>query len=79
MQRQPAVYLMSNKRCDTLYIGVTSNLVARIWQHRNKATEGFTARYNLTKLVYFELFENMYAAISREKQLKGGHAGRRFS
>ena len=72
MQRQPAVYLMSNKSRGTLYIGVTSNLVARVWQHKTKAAKGFTAKYNLTKLVYFELFGDMYEAISREKQLKAG-------
>ena len=44
----------------------------RIWQHKNKVTKGFSAKYNLTKLVYFELFEDMYAAISREKQIKAG-------
>jgi len=72
MQRQPAVYLMSNRSRGTLYIGVTSNLIARVWQHKNKTAEGFTAKYNLTKLVYFELFGDMYEAISREKQLKAG-------
>jgi putative endonuclease len=63
---------MSNKRHGTLYIGVTRNLVVRVWQHKNKATAGFTAKYNLTRLVYFELFEDIYEAISREKRLKAG-------
>ena len=72
IQRQPAVYLMTNKCHGTLYIGVASNLVARIWQHKNKAANGFTKKYNLTRLVYFEVFEDMYEAISREKQLKAG-------
>ena len=72
MDRQPAVYLLTNKANGTLYIGVTSDLVKRIWQHRNKATRGFTSKYNLTRLVYFELFEDMFQAISREKQLKAG-------
>jgi putative endonuclease len=72
MHRQPAVYILTNKRNGTLYTGVTSNLVRRIWQHRNKVTGGFSARYRLTQLVYFELFEDMYAAISREKQIKAG-------
>ena len=72
MHFRPAVYLMSNKRHGTLYIGVTRNLVVRVWQHKNKATAGFTAKYNLTRLVYFELFEDIYEAISREKRLKAG-------
>ncbi len=72
MTRQPAVYILTNKPNGTLYTGVTSNLPGRIWQHKNKVTKGFSAKYNLTKLVYFELFEDMYAAISREKQIKAG-------
>jgi putative endonuclease len=55
MQRQPAVYLLTNRINGTLYTGVTSNLPARIWQHRNKVIKGFTHRYNLTRLVYFDL------------------------
>ena len=72
MKRQPAVYLLTNKPDGTLYTGVTGDLPRRMWQHRNKATKGFSARYNLTRLVYFELFEDMYEAISREKQIKAG-------
>ena len=72
MKRQPAIYLLTNKPDGTLYTGVTSDLSRRMWQHRNKATKGFSARYNLTRLVYFELFEDMYEAISREKQIKAG-------
>ena len=72
MKRQPAVYLLTNKRDGTLYTGVTSDLPGRIWQHRYKATKGFTARYNLTRLVYFEFSEDMYQAITREKQIKAG-------
>ena len=72
MNRQPATYLLTNKPNGTLYTGVTSNLPARIWQHKNKITKGFCSKYNLTILVYFELFEDMYSAISREKQKKAG-------
>ncbi len=72
MPRQPAVYILTNKPNGTLYTGVTSNLPGRIWQHKNKSTKGFSAKYNLTKLVYFEIFEQMYDAISREKQIKAG-------
>ena len=72
MDRQPAIYLLTNKPNGTLYVGVTSNLPQRIWQHKNKVTKGFCSKYNLTILVYFELFEDMYQAISREKQIKAG-------
>ena len=72
MQRQPAVYLLTNKKYGTLYTGVTSNLPKRIWQHKNKITKGFSAKYNLTRLVYFEIYDGLYEAISREKQIKAG-------
>ncbi|WP_375055256.1 GIY-YIG nuclease family protein [Zobellella sp. DQSA1] len=70
MLKQPAVYILTNKRNGTLYTGVTSNLVQRIWQHRQEEVEGFSARYGLHLLVYFELHADMYSAITREKQLK---------
>jgi len=70
MERQPAVYILTNRRDGTLYIGVTSNLLARVWQHRNRLVEGFCRRYALHQLVYFEIHDSMYNAISREKQLK---------
>jgi putative endonuclease len=70
MDRQPAVYMLTNRRDGTLYIGVTANLLARIWQHRNDLIEGFSRRYRLHRLVYFELHQSMYNAITREKQLK---------
>ena len=72
MKREPAVYVLTNKPDGTLYTGVTSNLSKRIWQHKNKVMKGFSARYNLTRLIYFELFEDMQEAISREKQIKAG-------
>ncbi len=72
MPRQAAVYLLTNKPNGTLYTGVTSNLPKRIWQHRNKVTQGFTAKYNLTRLVYYELYDDMIQAIEREKQIKAG-------
>ena len=72
MNRQPAVYLLTNRPNGTLYTGVTSNLPKRIWQHKNRITKGFSGKYNLTRLVYFELAEDMYQAISREKQIKAG-------
>lgn len=72
MKKQPAVYILTNKPDGTLYTGVTSDLPKRIWQHKNRVMKGFSTRYNLTRLVYFELFEDMYTAISREKQIKAG-------
>ncbi len=68
--KQPCVYILTNKKDDALYIGVTSNLVQRIWQHRNKQVESFSNKYNLHLLIYYELHENMESAITREKQLK---------
>lgn len=68
--KQPCIYFITNRHNTTLYIGVTSNLVQRIYEHKHKLVEGFSARYNLYKLVYFEQFEDMETAIVREKRLK---------
>jgi putative endonuclease len=70
VNKQPAVYILASKRNGTLYIGVTSDLVKRIWEHRNDMVEGFTKRYNVHQLVWYELHENMESAIEREKRLK---------
>ncbi|MCO4054087.1 MAG: GIY-YIG nuclease family protein [Bosea sp.] len=70
--RQPAIYIMANKRNGTLYIGVTSNLPRRVWEHKNGVIEGFTKRYGCKILVFYERHETMIDAIAREKQLKGG-------
>ena len=70
MTKQPAVYIMASKRNGTLYIGVTSDLVDRVWKHKQGAIEGFTKKYNVHNLVYFELYEDMNSAILREKQIK---------
>ena len=67
---QAAVYILSNKSHSTLYVGVTSNLIKRTWQHKQHVTGGFTDKYNVDKLVYFELHDSMYEAITREKRLK---------
>lgn len=72
MEKQPAVYIVTNHYLGTLYVGVTSNLIQRIWQHKQGEIEGFSKRYGLKKLVYFEMADSMYSAISREKQLKAG-------
>ena len=68
--KQPAIYIISNLHNTVLYIGVTSNLVQRIYQHKEKLVEGFSKQYNLSKLVYFELYDDMEVAILREKELK---------
>jgi putative endonuclease len=70
LEKQPAVYILASKRNGTLYIGVTSNLRKRIWEHKNDLVEGFTKTYQVHTLVYFEMHENMTTAIMREKQLK---------
>jgi putative endonuclease len=69
--KQPAVYIMASRRNGTLYVGVTSDLVARAWQHKNR-TVGFTSRYGCKLLVWFEMHDDMESAILREKQIKGG-------
>ena len=68
--KQPAVYILASKRNGTLYIGVTSDLVKRIWEHKNNIVEGFTKRYCVHQLVWYELHESMESAIVREKRLK---------
>ena len=68
--KQPCVYLLASGRRGTLYIGVTSNLVKRVWQHREGFVEGFTKAYGVHQLVWFEMHATMESAISREKALK---------
>jgi len=68
--KQPAVYILASKRNGTLYTGVTSDLRKRVFEHRSDTIEGFTKKYAVHDLVYFELHENMPAAITREKQIK---------
>ena len=67
------VYILSNKRNGTLYVGVTSNLVKRIFEHKEKVVNGFSAKYNLDLLVYYEEWWSIEEAIQREKQLKAGN------
>ncbi len=69
MNKKPAVYILANKRNGTLYVGVTSDLVKRIWEHKNNIVEGFTKRYHVDHLVWYELHESMESAIMREKRL----------
>jgi len=68
--RYPAVYLLASRRNGTLYVGVTSDLVVRVWQHREDLVEGFTRSYQAHRLVYLERYETMIEAIQREKQIK---------
>ncbi|MBY0284853.1 MAG: GIY-YIG nuclease family protein [Sphingomonas sp.] len=69
-ERQPIVYILASSYNGTLYVGVTSNLVGRIVQHRTGTFDGFTRKHGIKRLVYFEIFEEMETAIAREKQLK---------
>ncbi len=69
-ERQPCVYILASKRNGTLYIGVTSDLVKRVWEHKNDLVDGFTKKYGVHQLMYFEMHEDMESAIQREKQLK---------
>ena len=69
----PSVYILSSKRNGTLYIGVTSDLVQRVWQHKNDFVDGFTKRYGVHDLVWYEVHDTMENAITREKALKKWH------
>jgi putative endonuclease len=69
-EHQPAVYLMASQRNGTLYTGVTSNLIKRVWEHKNNLKQAFTQKHHVHILVYYELHEKMYTAITREKQIK---------
>jgi putative endonuclease len=73
------VYIMTNKWNTTFYVGVTSGLVGRVFQHQNKLVEGFTKKYNLDKLVYFEVCPSAEAAILREKQIKAGSRAKKVT
>jgi putative endonuclease len=70
VNRQPAVYILASRRNGTLYVGVTSNLVKRVWEHKNNMVEGFTKRYGVHQLVWYEVHDNIQSAIQREKRLK---------
>ena len=72
MQRQYWVYILTNDRNTVLYTGVTSDLLRRVYEHREKLSPGFTSRYNVAKLVYYEQFQDALSAIAREKQIKAG-------
>jgi len=74
----PCVYILASKKNGTLYVGVTSNLPARVWQHKNDVVEGFSQRYGIHNLVWYEVHPNMQSAIMREKQLKKGSRQRKI-
>jgi putative endonuclease len=71
MKKQYYVYIMTNKRNTVIYTGMTGDLEHRIYEHKNKLIKGFTSKYKVDKLVYYEEFESAYEAIQREKQIKG--------
>ena len=77
--KQPAVYIMASKRNGTLYTGVTSELVGRVWQHRTGAVEGFSQRYDCKRLVWYEIGRDMEHAILREKQIKAGSRAKKLT
>lgn len=76
--KQPAVYILASKKNGTLYTGVTSDLIRRIWEHKNHIRSHFASRYDCKHLVYYELFSNMCDAIKREKQIKGGSRSKKI-
>ena len=71
MSKEYYIYFLTNKHRSVLYTGVTNNLIRRVYEHQNKLQKGFTEKYNLDCLVYYELFQNITDAIAREKQIKG--------
>jgi putative endonuclease len=77
--KQPAIYILASKRNGTLYTGVTSDLVKRVWQHKHDAAPGFTQKYSVHMLVYYELADEMHAALAREKQIKGGSRAKKLA
>ena len=71
MELKGYVYLMSNKSNSVIYTGVTNDLIKRVYEHKNKLVKGFTEKYNVIKLVYYEIFDYLQDALKREKQIKG--------
>lgn len=72
MEKKSYVYIMTNKYNTVLYTGVTNDLIRRVYEHKNKLTKGFSNKYNVVKLVYFEIFYDITQAIEREKKIKSG-------
>lgn len=78
-QKSGYVYLMTNKSNSVIYTGVTSDLKKRVYEHKEKLVEGFTKKYNVDKLVYYEVFDDIENAIIREKQIKGGSRAKKMA
>ena len=78
MGKQYYVYIMTNKSNSVLYTGVTNDLIRRVYEHKNKLVEGFTKKYNVDKLVFYEVYEDINNAIAREKQIKSGSRAKKI-
>ncbi len=76
--KQSYIYIMSNKLNGTLYVGVTSDIIKRVYEHKNSLVDGFTKKYNLKILVYYEIYDDITDAIRREKQLKAGSRAKKI-
>ncbi len=79
MIKQPCVYILGNQKNGTLYTGVTSDLIKRVWQHKENLVDGFTKKYQVHQLVYYELVDDMSVAIAREKQIKAGSRAKKIA
>ncbi len=79
MNKQSYVYIMTNNSNTALYTGVTSNLIKRVYEHKEKFVDGFTKKYNIDKLVYYEVFDDIQNAIQREKQIKAGSRSKKVA
>ena len=77
-ERHYYVYLMTNKKNTVIYTGVTNDLIRRVYEHKEKLVKSFTSRYNINKLVYYEVFQDAENAIVREKQIKGGSRAKKI-
>jgi putative endonuclease len=78
MSRQYYVYILANQRKTVLYTGITNDLVRRVWQHRREHGDHFTSRYHCSRLVFYEVYQDSYNAITREKQIKAGSRSRKL-
>jgi len=79
LDKQYYIYIMTNKSNTVLYTGVTKDLKRRVFEHKEKLIDGFTKRYNIIKLVYYEIFRDIESAILREKQIKGGSRAKKIT
>jgi len=79
MPHQYYVYILTNKFNRVLYTGITNDIYRRVYEHKNKLIKGFSSKYNVTKLIYYEVFDNVESAIVREKQIKGGSRQRKIN